>query len=496
MLKSLALVAAIIVLLSTTSASAQDQRGGEMRYEPTLESLSQRTLPEWFEDAKLGLFVNWGLYSVPAWAPTTADAFHEVGDSTWFANNSYAEWYWNTMRIDDSPGQVYHRNEYGESFAYEDFAPVFKEELQGWSPEPWADLFEEVGARYVVFDTKHHDGFLLWPSRHTNPHKEDWQVDRDLPGELADAVRERGMRFGVYYSGGIDWSFAPVTVTRMADLEKAVPQSESYGEYATAHYYELIERYKPSVLWNDISFPRAAPKVSLFADYYNEVPDGVINDRWGPFQELTERMESGGEVVSEELPYDFTTPEYQVYDEITQEKWEATRGLGLSFGYNKNTRPENMLSVEELVHLFVDIVSKNGNLLLNVGPMADGTIPELQIERLRGLGSWLSTNGEAIFGTRPWLKAESQTASGTEIRFTQKGEVLYAVLFDAPNEERVVIENILVEEGAKVQILGQNEDLTWQQVERGLEVQWPNTVASAPAYTLKITPEPRLLQQD
>jgi alpha-L-fucosidase len=486
---------AAALILSLGSATAQEQDNTMTDSEPTIESIDQHPLPEWFEDAKLGIFVNWGLYSVPGWAPTSAGELGEVDDKTWFANNSYAEWYWNTMRIDGSPGQKYHRETYGESTSYDDFAPLFKEAIQGWNPDGWADLFHQVGAQYVVFDTKHHDGFLLWPSQTPNPHKEGWQVERDLAGELSEAVRARDMRFGVYYSGGIDWSFNPVTVTRMADLGKAVPQTEDYAQYATTHYRELIDRYQPAVLWNDISFPSEAPILDLFAYYYDRVPEGVINDRWASFQELSERMESEGAVEGEGLPYDFSTPEYQVYETITPKKWEATRGLGLSFGYNRNTKPENMLSVDELVDSFVDIVSKNGNLLLNVGPKADGTIPELQAERLRGFGKWLSTNGEAIFGTRPWVEAEGKTQEQIEVRFTEKRGTVYATLLSRPTSDRVVIENILLAEGAEVELLSHEGSLGWEQQGPELHVDWPSDVESAPAYVLKLTPQPWRLQQ-
>ncbi len=483
------------LLLQVGSATAQEQPGAPESYEPTVESVDQHPVPEWFDDAKLGIFINWGLYSVPGWAPTSAGELGEVDDSTWFANNSYAEWYWNTMRIDDSPGQRYHRETYGESFTYDDFAPIFKDTIEGWTPQGWADLFRQVGARYVVFDTKHHDGFLLWPSKHPNPNKEKWQVERDLVGELGRAVRDRGMRFGLYYSGGIDWSFSPVTVTRMADLEKAVPQSQTYAEYATAHWRELIDRYQPAVLWNDISFPRQAPLLDLFADYYNRIPDGVINDRWASFQELSERLASEGSVEREALPYDFSTPEYQVYGAITPKKWEATRGLGLSFGYNKNTKEENMLTVDELVDTFVDIVSKNGNLLLNIGPKADGTIPELQAERLRGLGNWLSTNGEAVFGTRPWVEAEGVTRTGIDVRFTEKDGAVYATLLSTPDGSQVVIEDLFVEDGGAVRLLGRDETLSWDRRGPDIVIQWPGDVASAPAHVLKITPQPWRLNQ-
>lgn len=485
-------IALVILFLCTTlPVMAQEQAQNEPTYEPTRKSIQQHPVPEWFEDAKLGIFVNWGLYSVPAWAPAGTGGPDEI-DEEWFRNNPYAEWYWNTMRIDGSPTQEYHERKYGSSFSYDDFAPVFKDTLQDWNPKSWADLFRDVGARYVVFDSKHHDGFLLWPSEHPNPHKEGWQVNRDLIGELAAEVRDRAMRFGIYYSGGVDWSFNPVVVTSGADLGKAVPQGEAYAEYATTHFEELTNRYQPAMLWNDIAFPEKAPVLDLFADYYNQVPDGVINDRWSSVRELIESQGQEGEASI----YDFTTPEYAVYDTIRAQKWESTRGLGFSFGYNTNTGAETMLSVDELVDSFVDIVSKNGNLLLNVGPKADGTIPELQAERLRGFGRWLSTNGEAIFGTRPWVEAEGTTREETDIRFTEKDGAVYAILLDKPSGEQMVIENVFLGEDSQVRMLGHSEPLQWQQQGRGLRVNLPSQIESSPAYAFKFMPQPwRLLKK-
>jgi alpha-L-fucosidase len=489
------LLAVASLLAPTSAVDVQAQPSGQ-QYEPTEQSLRQHSAPEWFQDAKLGIFINWGLYSVPAWAPTSSGPLGEVPPEEWFANNPYAEWYWNTMRIEGSPVQQYHRRTYGEDFSYDDFATAFRDTIQAWDPAVWADLFEEVGARYVVFDTKHHDGFLLWPSRHPNPNKENWQVERDLVGELSTAVRDRDMRFGIYYSGGIDWSFNPVTVTGFADLGKAVPKGAAYAEYATAHWRELIDRYRPVVLWNDIAYPKEAPVMELFSSYYNQVPEGVINDRWSTARELIEGMESGGEATGS-VPYDFSTPEYAVYDSITTEKWESTRGLGLSFGYNKNTGEEVMLSVDELVDSFVDIVSKNGNLLLNVGPKADGTIPELQVERLEGFGNWLATNGEALFGTRPWVEAEGQIrGDDAEVRFTKKGDAVYAILLQQPSSRQIVIENVFLGNGAEVHLLGRDEPLSWEQQGRGLAVTLPEQLEDAPAYALKLRPQPwRLLRK-
>lgn len=241
-----------------------------MRYEATPESVQKHPVPDWFHNAKLGLFIHWGLYSVPAWAPLAGELnLEEVmakGDwAKWFANNPYAEWYLNSIQIKDSPSYQYHRQTYGESFSYTDFAPLFKEASQRANFDDWADLFQKVGARYVVLTTKHHDGFLLWPSRQPNPFIKGYHAERDLVGELAEAVRARGMRLGLYYSGGLDWTFNKTVIQDMTTIVGGIPQGEDYAQYATNHWLELIERYEPAILWNDIGYPAVADLNALFA---------------------------------------------------------------------------------------------------------------------------------------------------------------------------------------------------------------------------------------
>ncbi len=374
-----------------------------MDYEATWESVSEHPVPDWFHDAKFGIFVHWGLYSVPAWAPTTGElgeVIQNEGWEAWFTRNPYAEWYLNSLRIAGSPTQQHHEATYGAGFSYDDFAPMFNEATRNWDPSGWADLFHKAGARYVVLTTKHHDGFLMWPSEQPNPFKEGYHAQRDLVGELTEAVRARGMLMALYYSGGLDWTFNHHVIKSIDDLFACVPQSEDYVKYADGHWYELIERYGPVVLWNDIAYPAAADLPHLFADYYNLFPDGLVNDRFLQHFEFDANASAFVNVKH----HDFRTPEYATFDQITEKKWEATRGLGFSFGYNQNEGPEHTLTLERLVHSFVDIVSKNGNLLLNVGPMADGTIPPLQRDILLGFGKWLEVNGEALFDTRPWVQ--------------------------------------------------------------------------------------------
>ncbi len=481
-----------------------------MVYEPTLASLRQHAVPTWFHDAKLGIFVHWGLYSVPAWAPTTGpltEVITQQGGAAWFARNPYAEWYLNSIKIAGSPSREYHERTYGAGFSYESFAPLFNAATARWDPNSWAELFRQAGARYVVLTTKHHDGFLLWPSRVPNPYKGRYCSERDLVGELTQAVRAQGLRMGLYYSGGLDWTFNDAPIRDVLSLLAGTPQSADYARYADAHWQELIERYEPAVLWNDIAYPAAGKVKALFAAYYNRLPEGVINDRFmqskvaaSPLGRLALRLllplltrTLGNGSLPAGGHYDFRTPEYTSYSRITPYKWEATRGLGYSFGYNRNEGIEQMLSVTELVRSFVDIVSKNGNLLLNVGPMADGAIPDLQRERLRGLGQWLQTNGEAIYGTRPWVAAEGTTAEGVDVRYTFKPAALYATLLDAPPGGLSTLKGLRAIAGTQVHLLGREEALTWRQAGNDLAIDLPATLPASPAYALRIAPPPQYL---
>ncbi|MGB9620016.1 MAG: alpha-L-fucosidase [Anaerolineae bacterium] len=454
-----------------------------MPYQPTWDALREHPVPDWFHDAKLGIFVHWGLYSVPGWAPPTGELGRVAaaeGWAAWFRRNPYAEWYLNSIRISDSPSYHHHIETYGSNFAYDDFVPMFNSAIRQWQPEAWAELFRQAGARYVVLTTKHHDGFRLWPSRHPNPFKGDYHAGRDLVGELTSAVRAAGMRMGLYYSGGLDWTFNDTVIQDIADILRAVPQTPEYVQYANAHWYELIERYRPSVLWNDIAYPAAANLPELFAHYYNSVPDGVINDRFiqqFEFDPATSSLVNRGH-------FDFKTPEYASFDKITEQKWEATRGIGYSFGYNRNEGPEHHLSLRELIHSFVDIVSKNGNLLLNVGPMADGTIPPLQRERLLGLGQWLAVNGEAIYGTRPWVAAEGKTDDGTAVRFTRGGDAVYAIVLSEPVHPQVTLYGLQVPAAGQITLLGVEGTLTWQNDDRGVTVALPSQARSDDAHSV------------
>lgn len=493
-------VVATAVIALPPAAMGQPSAGP---YQPNWPSVSTHPLPQWFDDAKLGIFIHWGLFSVPAWAlpqnPRTFSLTQFLSDPGQFSDPAhhaygimpYAEWYYNTMQIKGSPTWQHHRDTYpdpdGPIAAYLNFIPAFDQAARAWRPDDWATLFHDVGARYVVLVTRHHDGFALWPSTTRNPHRaaNEQHAERDVVGELTQAVRTRGLRMGLYYSGGIDWSFGStrtflgplprLPIENIVDFLIPTPVTPEYSAYADAQWRELIARYQPSVLWNDIANPLWLDAPKLFADYYNALPDGVVNDRWGALPGLP-------------VPHaDFTTPENEgTPTQINPNKWEATRALGTSFAYNQNEGPTFLLTVTELVHLFVDIVSKNGNLLLGIGPAADGSIPPEQEQRLRGLGRWLAVNGEAIFDTRPWITFGCPaTACGVEVRFTRKGQsTVYAILLDRPTGGVITFPGAIAPPGLRVTLLGQADPLSWRQVGTGIEVTLPS-LPSSEAYTIK-----------
>ncbi|HET6532389.1 MAG TPA: alpha-L-fucosidase [Actinoplanes sp.] len=374
-----------------------------------------RPLPDWFRDAKLGIFVHWGPYSVPAWAEPTGE-LGAVDEATWFRHNPYAEWYANTIRIPDSPAREHHRRTHGDA-PYDDFLDAWRAEA--FDPAGWARLFARAGARYVIPTTKHHDGVTLWDAPGTATRNTAHRGPRrDLVGAIATAARDAGLRFGVYYSGGLDWgvtdlppldSFAAVTARR--------PTDAAYAAYAYLHVRDLIDRYRPDVLWNDIEWPDAGKHghalglAELFRHFYATVPDGVVNDRWGD----THR--------------DFRTSEYQLnLAHEAGEAWQNTRGIGLSFGYNRLEDERHLLAGPALVRHLADVVSRGGNLLLNVGPTAAGTIPDPQLRSLHELADWMSAHQTAIHGTRPLDRAVAAPSDDPWVRWTGHAGTAYALI--------------------------------------------------------------------
>lgn len=353
-----------LFLLSAFALQAQTPQ-----VEPTWESIKERGYPEWFNDAKLGIFIHWGLYSVPSWTK----------------KEGYSEWSYKGWRDGGSTAVDFAKKVYGQDFKYEDFRGLFKAEL--FNPQEWADLFKDAGAKYVVLVSKHHDGYAMWPSKYApNWNSVETGPKRDIVGELTEAVEKDGLKMGLYYSLP-EWS-NPLHYWE-------IDPNDSIAKYVDTHmipqFKELVTTYRPSLIFTDGEWWNSAEQWharELISWYYNLVgPEAIVNDRWG-----------GG------ADYGFKTPEYSAGITMTDRPWAEVRGIGRSFGLNRNEPLENYLTEDDLIHHFATLVANGGGLTLNVGPAGDGQIPLLQQERLLQLGQWLKINGEAIYGTRAYKK--------------------------------------------------------------------------------------------
>ena len=340
--------------------------------QPTWESLNQRGYPQWFLDAKLGIFIHWGLYSVPAYA----------------SKEGYGEWFYRGL-MQKEPERMHIMSYYADTTKpvfdqYKELTKYWHAEL--WNPEEWAELFQYAGAKYVVLVTKHHDGYCLWDSQYqpewnsvtSGPH-------RNIVEELTNTIRNwGGLRMGFYYSLP-EWT-NPRHIW-MVDPDNEI--GDYVDNYMVPQFKELVGKYKPDLLFSDGDWNNTAEQLrsqELISWYYNTVgADAIVNNRWG----------NG-------TKHGFLTPEYSAGIANTEVPWAECRGLGRSFGLNRNEDLDNYMSAQELIQHFVELVAHGGGLTLNVGPNADGTIPLIQQERLRSLGRWLMFNGSAIYGTRPY----------------------------------------------------------------------------------------------
>jgi alpha-L-fucosidase len=449
-------MASFLILAMGTQLMAESKR-----FEPNWESLDQRKTPEWFSDAKFGIFIHWGVYSVPAW-----------GTPDW-----YSEWYWrktfkNDGSLEDNEWGAFHRENYGPEKLYPDFAPEFRAEL--YNPDEWAEIFERSGAKYIIPTSKHHDGYCIWPSEHANKtwgrpwNCVDIGPNRDLLGELVEAVRKRDIRMGFYYSL-YEW-FNPLY---LIDPKRYV------DEHMLPQFKDVVTRYEPDIIFADGEWDMPSEdwkSPEFLAWLYNEsaVRDHVVvNDRWGK----ETRHKHGG----------YYTTEYGAGLPDTSHPWEETQGIGHSFGFNRNEPFDSYKSSRELILMLIDLVSRGGNFLLDIGPTADGRIPLLMQQRLFDVGDWLKVNGEAIYGTRPW-KRDSQWTDGErseqeyshyqakydilattgfqpkdgravkEVFFTSKPDAIYAILPGWPGDT-VVLEDFHPVTVQSARLLGVQKEL-------------------------------------
>ena len=382
------------------------------RYEAKWESLDRRPVPQWWRDAKFGIFIHWGPYAVPAFAP--------VNEDVKYSNACYAEWYQGFMGRGVKPVIDHHAAHYG-GMPYGNFASQFKAE--NFDAKAWAKLFKAAGAKYVVLTSKHHDGFALWPSPES-PYYNAVAMGpgRDIAREYVDAMSEAGLKRGFYYSL-IEYANPLYPGIRDGKSDAALTIGEWCRRVNVPQLKELATQYKADIIWTDGDWEYPSSEYlseEFLAWLYNESPvrDTVVaNDRWG--KEC--RGHHGGHYTSE-----YGTEEGGERSGFaSQHPWEENRGIGKSYGYNGMETPAHYMSREKCVETLAMCVSAGGNLLLNVGPTSDGRIPPIMQDRLLAIGGWLKVNGEAIYGTtRGDLKADAK-----RVYFTRKGDVRYAIDF-------------------------------------------------------------------
>ena len=476
-----------------------DQLNQSGPYRPDWESLEQYQVPEWYKDAKFGIFIHWGVYSVPAFG---------------------SEWYPREMYQRGSREYTHHLQNYGpqDKFGYKDFIPNFKAEH--FDPAAWAALFKEAGAKYVVPVAEHHDGFAMydsdlsdWTAAKMGPH-------RDVIGDLAKAVRAAGLHFGAS-SHRVEHNFF-LGVGREIASDVNDPRYAAF--YGPAHHWlmgksgtpvsndftyvssawtadwlarstEIVEKYHPDIMYFDwwIGQPSVRSDLTRFASFYYNASlkygdhIGVINYKDYALPEKSAVLDlERGQLADIRPLY------WQTDTSVSNQSW----------GFINN---DTFKSPQVVVHQLIDIVSKNGNLLLNIGPRSDGTIPDEVQSVLRRVGAWLSTNGEAIYGTRPWRiygEGPTKVAAGSfhdtdtasytpsDFRFTTKHDALYAIQLGWPSNGEAVIHSLALSPGTApvkaVALLGAPEPVKFRQTEDGLHLQLPSKAPGEFAFAYRI----------
>ncbi|MEM9586445.1 MAG: alpha-L-fucosidase [Planctomycetota bacterium] len=477
------------------------------------KSLERYEIPQWYKDAKFGIFIHWGAYSVPAFG------------SEWYPRQMYLD----TKRRGDNFFQ-HHLAPYGpqKTFGYKDFIPQFKAE--NFDAATWATLFRESGARYVVPVAEHHDGFPMYDCAYTRWDASEMGPKRDVIAELSAAVRAEGMKFGVSSHRAFNWVFYVRDPSfdnadpKYADLygrpmpflfrkdaadykQNFPPQDRQFKDDWLARSCELVDRYQPDLFWFDFGITPGlqaanyqdndfAGHLKQFAAYYYNQTSGrddglgVINYKWNAFPESAAVLDKERSKMAE-----IRKPFWQTDTAVSSSSW----------GYTQNQRYK---TPDRLIDDLVDIVSKNGCLLLNVGPRSDGTIPEQDQAILKAIGGWLKINGEAIYETTYWKtfgegptsvstghvsESKDKPFTSADLRFTAKGDTLYVTGLKWPETNQIVIKTLATgsrhfpEPIASLTLLGSSEKLAWTRDKGGLTVTLPPTRPSEFAYVLKVS---------
>jgi alpha-L-fucosidase len=469
----------ILFCCFTTVVQAQE------RYQATWESLKKYQTPDWFRDAKFGIFIHWGVYSVPAFG---------------------SEWYPRQMYQQGSDEFKHHVATYGpqSKFGYKDFIPMFKAEK--FDPQQWVALFKQAGAKYVVPVAEHHDGFAMYKTAYSKWNAVEMGPKRDVIGELAAEIKKQGLVFGLSSHRIEHWFFmnggrkfeSDVMDGKNEDLygpareENETPSPEYMNDWLLRNT-ELVNNYQPQLFWFDwwIEQPAMDPyRKSFAASYYNKGLEWnkgvVINYKNISYPDGTAVLDlERGKLAG-----------------IRQLAWQTDDAIGNnSWGYAAgNTFKDAKYVITNLV----DIVSKNGNLLLNIGPRSDGTITDEETQTLLGTGKWLEVNGEAIYGTRPWKlfgEGPTESASGSfadqkkpftaqDIRFTTKGDILYAIAMGVP-AANTTIKALGVKAGngaiSSIELVGSTEKVSWSQQADALVIKPSKNYPSQHAVTYKIS---------
>ncbi len=415
-----------------------------MLYACTTRAQEAMALPDWYGEAKFGIMIHWGIYSVPAW-----NYSGEINDATHWSEKlqAYGEWYWHSLDRGHAPAMEFHNTVYGEAKRYQDFVAQFKAEL--FNPDQWAAIFQNAGAKYVVMVAKHHDGFALWPSAYSwNWNSMDVGPHRDLLGDLTMSVKATGLRMGISYS--LDSWFDPLYIHAPMDYmqNKLQPQLK-----------EVVMAYRPDIIvaGGHSNYTMREFQNDQFLDWlYTQSPvkdEVVVNDRWG--KDTNKKI---GSYFNTQYS-DINAPKNHNH------KWEEMRGIGKSFGYSRVEVLDDYMSSEELVEMLVRVVAEGGNLLLNIGPTADGRIPVIMQQRLADVGSWLKVNGEAIYKTEPETIPCNITSKATKTDSAQ-----YVHLLEWPQRH---IELSVKEKIEEIHLLGVDEALAFDQQGDKVSVTFP-----------------------